>query len=121
MAWHAQRIGNAGESMAFADFSNTAVHAVAAIGNPASFFDLLKRNGLHITPHVFPDHHIFTHEELAFGDDKMIVMTEKDAVKCEHFVDLPLWCVPIEVELPEVFERRFKTLLQEVYDGQKIA
>ncbi len=121
VATHARRIGKTGESVAFADFFNTTVHAVAAIGNPASFFDLLKRNGLHITPHVFPDHHIFTYEDLAFGDDKVIFMTEKDAVKCEHFLDLPLWYVPIEVELPDVFERRFKTLLQEVYDGQKVA
>ena len=117
----AYRIGDTSESMAFAEFADTTVHAVAAIGNPASFFDLLKRSGLRITPHVFPDHHLFTHQDLAFGDNHAVLMTEKDAVKCEHFSDLRLWYVPIEVELPDVFERRFKTLLQEVYDGQKIA
>ncbi len=121
VASHAHRIGNASDRMAVADFVGNSVHAVAAIGNPANFFDLLKRSGLHITPHVFPDHHVFSREDLAFGDNRAVLMTEKDAVKCEHFADQRLWYVPIEVELPEVFERRFKTLLQEVCDGQKIA
>ena len=121
LATHAHRIGNASASVALAEFADTTVHAVAAIGNPASFFDLLRRNGLRITQHVFADHHRFTRDDLTFGDDQAVIMTEKDAVKCEHFSDLRLWYVPIEVELPAVFERRFKTLLQELYDGQKIA
>ena len=121
LATHAHRIGNASASVALAEFADTTVHAVAAIGNPASFFDLLRRNGLRITQHVFADHHRFTRDDLTFGDDQAVIMTEKDAVKCEHFSDLRLWYVPIEVELPAVFERRFRTLLQELYDGQKIA
>ena len=121
LAARAHRVGNAGESVALAEFADKTVHAVAAIGNPASFFELLKRNGFRITQHVFPDHHLFTRDDLAFGDNQAVMMTEKDAVKCEHFTDLRLWYVPIDVELPDVFERRLKTLLQEVFDGQKIA
>lgn len=121
LATRAYRVGDVSVSAALAEFADSPVHAVAAIGNPASFFELLKRNGLRITPHVFPDHHVFTRADLAFGDQQAVIMTEKDAVKCEHFADPRLWYVPIDVELPDVFERRFKTLLQEVFDGQKIA
>jgi len=48
-------------------------------------------------------------------------MTEKDAVKCEHFRDERMWYLPIAAELPEVFERRLKTLLRKIYDGQEAA
>ncbi len=115
------RVGQVDDKVSFADFADKEVHAVAAIGNPDSFFALLKRNGFRVKQHVFPDHHLFTREELTFGDDLAVIMTEKDAVKCEHFTDLRLWYVPIDVELPDVFERRFKMLLQEVFDGQKAA
>jgi tetraacyldisaccharide 4'-kinase len=121
LASHVHRVGHPEQKFTLAEFATKQVHAVAAIGNPDSFFALLKRNGFRITQHVFPDHHPFVREDLDFGDDLPVVMTEKDAVKCEHFNDARLWYVPIDVELPEVFERRFKTLLQEVFDGQEAA
>ena len=121
LATHVHRVGDAQDKVPLADFASREVHAVAAIGNPDSFFALLKRTGFRVTQHVFDDHHLFTREDLAFGDDLPVIMTEKDAVKCEHFAGPRLWYVPIDVELPDVFERRFKTLLQEVFDGQKAA
>ena len=121
VAASAQRVAQPDERVSLAQFPTKEVHAVAAIGNPDSFFALLKRNGFRVTQHVFPDHHPFTREDLAFGDGRAVMMTEKDAVKCERFADPRLWYVPIDVELPDVFERRFKTLLQEVFDGQKAA
>jgi tetraacyldisaccharide 4'-kinase len=121
LATDAHRVGQPLDKVALAEFPAKEVHAVAAIGNPDSFFALLKRNGFRVTQHVFADHHQFTREDLAFDDNLPVIMTEKDAVKCEHFADPRLWYVPIDVELPDVFERRFKTLLQEVFDGQKAA
>lgn len=115
------RVGAGGEAELLSTFAEKTVHAVAGIGNPDSFFSLLKRHGFRITPHVFPDHHRYQARDLAFDDDLPVVMTEKDAVKCEHFNDDRLWYVPIEAELPEVFERRFKTLLRKMFDGQKAA
>jgi tetraacyldisaccharide 4'-kinase len=117
----AHRVGTPGISEPLAAFTGTPVHAVAAIGNPDGFFALLKRHGLRITPHRFPDHHRFRASDLAFEDDQPVLMTEKDAVKCELFNDPRLWYVPIEAELPEVFERRFKALLKQVFHGQEAA
>ena len=69
--------------------------------------------------HVFRDHHVYRPEDFEFSDGRPIVMTEKDAVKCEHFADERFWFVPIEVELPEVFETRLKTLLKRILNGQE--
>ena len=65
-------------------FQGRPVHAVAGIGHPARFFDQLRRLGLDIVPHPFPDHHRFRGRDLAFGDTHEIIMTQKDAVKCER-------------------------------------
>ena len=121
LAERVHRVGQPGASVALNAFPEKTVHAVAAVGNPSEFFAMLKRNGLRVTPHVFPDHHWFTRDDLAFADRQPVIMTEKDAVKCEHFDDPRLWYVPIEAELPDVFERRLRTLLKRVLHGQKAA
>lgn len=74
------------------------VHAVAGIGYPDRFFAALRRRGLHPIEHPFPDHHPFCAEDLDFGDDRPILMTEKDAVKCQHFARSECWYVPITAE-----------------------
>ena len=66
-------------------FHGGPVHAVAGIGNPERFFSSLRDLGLEVLPHPFPDHHVFRAEELEFGDSRPVILTEKDAVKCEAF------------------------------------
>ena len=61
------------------------LHAVAGIGHPQRFFDTLAAMGLAFTPHPFPDHHAYTPADLAFADCDVVLMTEKDAVKCRSF------------------------------------
>ena len=65
-----------------ASFRGTGVHAVAAIGNPQRFFDMLREAGLTLYEHPMPDHHAFKSGDLNFGDSLPVLMTEKDAVKC---------------------------------------
>ncbi len=61
------------------------VHAVAGIGNPERFFRHLEGAGLAVARHAFPDHHVYTESDFGFADDdSMILMTEKDAVKCDN-------------------------------------
>ncbi len=82
------------------------VHAVAGIGHPARFFESLRRAGLDVVPHAFPDHHDFRARELAFGDGLPVVMTEKDAVKCERLGLADAWAAEAEVEAdPRILER----------------
>lgn len=85
------------------EFRGCQVHAVAAIGNPARFFEHLRQAGLEITEHPFPDHYRFIEPDIQFGDDLPVLMTEKDAVKCEDFADRNMWYVPVEAKLDPVF------------------
>lgn len=80
------------------------VHAVAGIGNPARFFATLEGLGLTVIAHPFPDHHAFSAAELHFGDALPVIMTEKDAVKCQSQVAGPnYWFLRVDAELPAAF------------------
>ena len=84
-----------------ASFRGNGVHAVAAIGNPQRFFDMLRDAGLTIYEHPMPDHHAFKSGDLNFGDSLPVLMTEKDAVKCAAFADGRCWFVPVTAEFTE--------------------
>ena len=77
------------------------VHAVAGIGNPRRYFNLLNIIGLNIQPHVYPDHHAYQPADLAFSDGLPVLMTEKDAVKCAAFAEPNWWYLPVTADLPE--------------------
>lgn len=109
------------QRLEFGDLHATQVHAVCGIGNPERFFQTLKNKGLRIIPHAFPDHHRYRAQDLAFDDDCPILMTEKDAVKCERFGIARCWSVPVTAELPEVFAQRLRALLMRGENGQEIA
>ena len=65
-------------------FRGKTVHAVAGIGHPKRFFDHLRKLQVEFMEHPFPDHHMFQASDLPFGEGHEIIMTEKDAVKCER-------------------------------------
>ena len=75
------------------------LHAVAGIGNPQRFFAQLQRMGLTFRAHPFPDHFRFSAEDFAFAGDDVVVMTEKDAVKCSAFARENWWYLPVEAEI----------------------
>ncbi len=79
------------------------VHALAGIAHPQGFFDLLRKAGLEIIEHPFPDHHPLTVQDLAIAGEAPLVMTEKDAVKCQPFAGPNHWYLPIEAVLPDSF------------------
>lgn len=80
-------------------FSGTTVHAVAGIGNPARFFDLLRSHNIQIIEHSFPDHAALTKANLNFSDQLEIFMTEKDAVKLGRNLPDKFWFVPVELNM----------------------
>ncbi len=98
------------------------VHAVAGVGNPAGFFELLRGNGVGVIEHPFPDHYAYRAGDLDFGDGRPVVMTEKDAVKCRGLARGPAWYVPVTAELDEGFGERLLGLLgMGGRDGQETA
>jgi len=83
-------------------FAGTTVHAVAAIGNPGRFFDLLRTHGMQVIEHAYPDHAAISRRELDFGDDFEVLMTEKDAVKLGTAVADKFWTVPVRLQMDPV-------------------
>lgn len=88
------------------EFSSENTIAMAGIGNPQRFFDTLQAQG--IKPKrtlTFPDHHNYTTDDLPKAITRVVLMTEKDAVKCERLLTIPIsdnyWYVPIHV-LPDL-------------------
>ena len=94
-------------------FRGAPVHAVCAIGHQERFFRTLESRGLTIVRHPFPDHHPFSEAEIRFPDDAPVLMTEKDAVKCERFADSRHWYVPVEAVLSNELEAGLLSTLRE--------
>lgn len=94
-----------------ADFSGS-VHAIAGIGNPQRFFAHLRALGMDVRPNAFPDHHAFQASDLAFAGADPVVMTEKDAVKCEGFAGENLWFLPVEARIEERLADHVDALLR---------
>jgi tetraacyldisaccharide 4'-kinase len=79
------------------------LHAVAGIGKPQRFFDHLARLGLASINHAFPDHYAYAPEDLNFAGCEALLMTEKDAVKCEAFARRHWYALQVEAELAPAF------------------
>jgi len=74
------------------------IAAVAGIGDPARFFFTLRLLGLKIEEHPFPDHHLYAASDLAAVKAPLIVMTEKDAIKCAQFRDPRAWVLTVSAD-----------------------
>jgi len=103
------------------DFSGRSVHAVAGIGNPQRFFDLLGGLGIDARPHPFPDHHRFCTADLRFDEPLPILMTAKDAVKCRRIPCRDCWVVHIAARPDAGFVERLGHALKDIVNGQKAA
>jgi tetraacyldisaccharide 4'-kinase len=79
------------------EFAGRPVHALAAIGNPQRFFVLLRAAGIDVLEHPLPDHQRLRIDDISFPDDLPVLMTEKDAVKCEAVAGPHHWFVPVDV------------------------
>jgi tetraacyldisaccharide 4'-kinase len=99
------------------DFQGVKLRAIAGIGHPQRFFDWLHKAHLKFEPHAFPDHHVYRREDIWFGDIAPVLMTEKDAVKCQHFVGKQHWQVPVQAELPTQFGANLLKLLKAKTNG----
>jgi len=77
------------------DLRGKKLHAVAGIGDPSRFFAQLAQLALEFEPHPFPDHHQYCLEDFAFARDGVLLMTEKDAVKCAAMDLGEAWVLPV--------------------------
>jgi tetraacyldisaccharide 4'-kinase len=84
-----------GAVKALDSFAGTSVHAVAGIGNPERFFNMLRAHGIEVTGHPLPDHARLQAADICFADERPVLMTEKDAVKCAKLAGPHHWYVPV--------------------------
>ena len=87
------------------------VAAVAGIGYPERFFDHLARLGVAARAIPFDDHYAFQPKDLKLPGAEVVVMTEKDAVKCAAFADARMWFLRVDAMLPPDFEEFLVTSL----------
>jgi tetraacyldisaccharide 4'-kinase len=102
-----------GEQKPLHAFQQIDCHALAGIGNPERFFKLLASAGLSCTTHSFPDHYRFQQHDIEFGDDKPVLMTEKDAVKCSALASQQHWYLPVQAVSEPGFAEQLLTTLRE--------
>jgi tetraacyldisaccharide 4'-kinase len=99
-----------------------AVLALTGIANPVPLLEFLEAKSSNITHIKYRDHHCFTlpdikHVENAYhnilSDNKIIITTEKDAMRLKHPVlheivsSLPIFYIPIEIGFHEDDELLF--------------
>lgn len=94
-----ERLGRREERCQAAVFRGRRIHAMAGIGRPERFFSQLEGLGLSILRRPFPDHHAFTAADLGISDGDVLLMTEKDAVKCAPFAPADSWVWPVRAQV----------------------
>ncbi|WP_392564435.1 tetraacyldisaccharide 4'-kinase [Orbus wheelerorum] len=80
--------------------------AMAGIGDPNRFFTMLKKQHVDLVNTVsYMDHQSYSKEQLLklANPSQILLMTEKDAVKCEEFAQSNWWYLPINAVLPAQF------------------
>jgi len=102
---HAEQLVDRRQRLPLAHFATGGqrLAAAAGIGNPARFFGMLKAAGLSIEERPLPDHHDFRDRPFDALHADVILITEKDAVKCAQIEELRgdprLWVVPVTAHI----------------------
>ena len=102
-------------------FKNKKLLAIAGIGNPDNFFQLIEENGLNINKKlVFPDHYEFNKTEIqkikneARDNNYQIIMTEKDYFKIKESDIDNVEYLKVSLEITD--KEKFIKTIQNLYD-----
>ena len=102
------------------EFKNKKVLAFAGIGNPANFFDLLKKNNIIIIEEKkFPDHYNYSEKELEYLINKakeknsILLTTEKDyfRINKKYKKNINFLRIKVEIENKEDFVEEIKKII----------
>lgn len=81
----------------FQDYRHQELQALAAIGQPARFFTMLRACGLQLSrTFPLPDHAALQAQDFQGLHEGPVLITRKDAVKCQHLNDPRLWVVDVQ-------------------------
>lgn len=80
------------------------IAAAAGIGHPERFFSTLLEAGVQpILTLSLPDHYDYATSPFSAVDADCILVTTKDAVKCEHLDDPRIWAVTVSAHLSDPY------------------
>jgi tetraacyldisaccharide 4'-kinase len=109
LADHAYRLGDRSQSVALDELvqrqqtTRISITAAAGIGVPQRFFDMLSAAGLRIEPLPLPDHFDYRDNPFAGRHADLLLITEKDAVKCRRADtlrnDQRIWVMPLQARV----------------------
>jgi len=64
--------------------------------------------------HPFPDHYRFAASDFCWQPGSVVIMTQKDAVKCEKFSDENYWYLDIRAQLDDSFVEQFLARVENI-------
>lgn len=99
-------------------FHGQQIAAIAGIGQPSKFFQQLESMGLTVQGLPFPDHHPYTEQELSAIACEILLMTEKDAVKCRRFAKQHHWVLPVTAEIKGDLIEKLTASLSQIKQGR---
>ncbi len=78
------------------------IHALAGIADPERFFESLRAMGLTLSScRAFGDHESFRREDLSVPEGDVLLITEKDAVKCAALAPADCWVLPVDAQIDD--------------------
>jgi len=101
---YAEQMIDPQQRIALSYLQNKRVAAMAGIGHPERFFEMLRSQGVVLESALaLPDHFDFSTNPFIDIKAEIILITEKDAVKCSRITgiaqDPRLWIVPAEASI----------------------
>jgi len=96
----------------FKELKDQDIFIMSAIGNPNRLIKFYRSFGFDFKYKFFNDHYFFKQEDFDGLEKKMIVMTEKDIVKCENINHDNIWYLPVSVEIGESFINEISKLIK---------
>ncbi|MCV2518569.1 MAG: tetraacyldisaccharide 4'-kinase [Candidatus Lightella neohaematopini] len=92
------------KSLPISKFKFNKIILIAGIGYPKIFFNMVKYMGIFPIREIsFLDHQEYSQsmlDSLIYCNTEQLLMTEKDAIKCQKFARKNWWYLPIYVHLP---------------------
>ena len=109
-----------GQSSSLTNLQGQKAHVVTAIGHPHAFISALESVGIQVIPHIRPDHALLSRADIDFGDQLPVLMTEKDAVKCQHIADSRHWSVASSVIFSDVDQQQILECVRQLMNRSTV-
>ena len=88
------------------------IFIMSAIGNPNRLIKFFRSKGFNFQYKFFDDHYFFKQVDFDGLEKKIIVMTEKDVIKCQNINHDNIWYLPVSVEIDEGFMNEISKLIK---------